>query len=363
MQRVLPYALAYIYGVAVVVGVVFRGPFVWLPVILTFVAMPLLDATVGISLWNPDPADETSLTNQRGYRFITWAWVPFEAGAIAWALWVCLQAGTTWPERIGLAVGVGLMNGVVGITYAHELIHQSGRFERFLGDVLLALATYSHFRVEHVFGHHRHVATPADPATARTGETFYAFFVRSVPGQLVSAWQIEGERLRRQGKPIATPRNRMLQYAVLLVVLYAAIFAATGALGIAFFAVQSLVAFVSLEIVNYIEHYGLRRARKPDGRYETVRPAHSWNTGFRMSNWLLINLARHSDHHAVASRRFQILRSYDAADAPMLPFGYATMYLIALAPPLWFRVMQPRLLAWQATSLDAALARADMVRT
>jgi len=264
--------------------------------------MPLLDATVGISLWNPDPADESRLTNQRGFLFIIWAWVPFEAGAIAWALWVCLQPGTTWPERIGLAVGVGLMNGVVGITYA-------------------------------------------------------------VPGQHVSAWQIEGKRLRRQGTPIATPRNRMLQYAVLLVVLYAAIFSATNALGVAFFAVQSLVAFASLEIVNYIEPYGPRRARKPDGRYETVRPAHSWNTGFRISNWLLIDLARHSDHHAVASRRFQILRSHDAADAPMIPFGYATMYLLALAQPLWFRVMQPRLLAWQTTSLDSALARADMVRS
>ena len=302
MQRVLPYALAYIYGIAVVVGVMFRGPYVWLPVVLTFVVMPLLDATAGVSLWNPDPADESSLTNQRGYRFITWAWVPFEAGAIAWALWVCLQAGTTWPERIGLAIGVGLMNGVVGITYA-------------------------------------------------------------VPGQHVSAWQIEGKRLRRQGTPIATPRNRMLQYAVLLVVLYAAIFSATGVLGVAFFAVQSLVAFASLEIVNYIEHYGLSRTRKPDGRYETVRPAHSWNTGFRMSNWLLINLARHSDHHAVASRRFQILRAYDEADAPVLPFGYATMYLLALAPPLWFRVMQPRLHAWQATSVDSTLASVDMVRT
>lgn len=348
MKRVLPFALAYVYGLAVVVGLLFHGPSVWLPLLLTFVIMPLLDAAVGLSLWNPNAADDARLANDVRFRFITWAWVPFEVAAIACAAWVVAQPSTTWPDKLGLAIGVGLMNGVVGITYAHELVHRANRFERFLGETLLALATYLHFRIEHVFGHHRNVATPSDPATAREGESFYRFFMRSVPGQIASAWHIEVDRLRRRGESGWSPHNRMTHYTAITIALYVAIFAVAGWLGVGFFALQSAVAFASLEVVNYIEHYGLVRARTPRGTFETVTPAHSWNTGFRMSNWLLINLARHSDHHAIASRRFQLLRTYAGGEAPALPFGYATMYLLALAPPLWFRIMQPRLAAWHS---------------
>jgi alkane 1-monooxygenase len=346
-MRLAPFTLAYVYAAAVLAGAALRGPWVLLPALLTFVVLPALDALCGVSLWNPAPDEERSLAADPRYRWITWAWLPVGAAATFYALAASLGPGWSWPERIGLAVGTGLMNGVAGIVYAHELVHQPGRFEQFLGEAMLTLVTYTHFRVEHVFGHHRLVATPHDPATSRYGESFYAFLVRSVGGQVVSAARLEAERLERLGAAPWGPRNRILAYAAVLVLLYAAIFALAGWPGAIFFAAQSVAAFVSLEVVNYLEHYGLVRREIAPGKYETVKPRHSWNSAHRVSNWLMINLARHSDHHAVASRRYQILRTFGPDEAPQLPAGYGSMYVLALVPPLWFAVMNPRVDAWR----------------
>lgn len=246
------------------------------------------------------------------------------------------------------------MNGVIGITYAHELIHQPSRFEQFLGEVLLVLVGYGHWRVEHVYGHHRNVATPADPATSRRGESIFAFYGRSVVGSFVSAWGLERARLRRAGLAPLGPRNRLYWYAVATCALAAVAYAAGGTLAAVAFISQGVVAFSSLEIINYVEHYGLTRRELAPGRYEPTRPKHSWNAGQRVSNALLINLARHSDHHATASRRYQILRTFDDDAAPQLPHGYATMFLIALVPPLWFAMMNARVDAWNARVDSAA---------
>ncbi|MDE2480787.1 MAG: alkane 1-monooxygenase [bacterium] len=344
-MRWLPYGFGYVYALVTAAAVAWRGPWLLAPAVLSFVLLPALDAAVGILRWNPSPDAEAALQRHPIFAALTWLWVPIGVGMTIVAIAAACGPSWTWPERLALAFGLGLMNSVVGIVYAHELVHRAHRFEQWLGETLLALVTYTHFRVEHVFGHHRFVGTSRDPATARLGENFYAFCARSVVGQVVSAWHLEAERLARAGEGTWTPRNRMLGYACATLAIYAAIWLAFGAVGALLFAFQSAVAIVSLEITNYLEHYGLQRAARDDGSYERVQPRHSWNSAHRVTNWFLINLGRHSDHHAVASRRWQILRTYDAREAPQLPSGYAAMYLLALVPPLWFAVMNPRVAA------------------
>jgi alkane 1-monooxygenase len=348
MLRFAFFCLGYVYAPAVIAAASLRGPWVLIPAALTFVALPILDLLLGRSLWNPPPELESKLARAPVYRLVTWIWVPTALAVTGYAIAAAAAPSWSWPERLGLAVGVGLMNTAMSINYAHELVHQANRFEVFLGEVLLNLTSYTHFRIEHVFGHHRYVATPRDPATARFHESFYAFLPRSVAAQIASAWDLECRRLARAVKPAIGASNRMLWYASALAITYAAVAAFFGWIGVVFFAVQSVVAFSSLEVINYLEHYGLTRQARPDGSgYERVRPHHSWNSPHRVTNWFLINLARHSDHHANAGRRWQLLRTFDEQDAPQLPAGYATMYLLALVPPLWFAVMDPRVERWK----------------
>jgi alkane 1-monooxygenase len=227
-------------------------------------------------------------------------------------------------------------------------VHRRHRFERALGEILLASVSYTHFAIEHVHGHHRHVGTPHDPATARLGESFYRFLPRTVLGGVASAWRLEAERLARRGRGVLSPSNRMLRYGLTQVLLYPLVWAAAGGTGVAVFAGQAFVAVSLLEVINYIEHYGLMRKEIAPGEYERIAPQHSWDSAYRLTNWMLINLARHADHHCLASKRYQSLEL--PSQAPQLPAGYGAMLLLALTPPLWFRVMNPRALAATKTS-------------
>ena len=355
MRRIAAFTSGFgLFFLLMPLGIVFGGFWAWLPIIATFVIVPLLDMAGGVSLWNPAPEAETALSADPRFRSIVGLWVPVAIALTVWGLAVTVHPSTPGVDRIGLILSIGFMNGVIGITYAHELIHQPSRFEQFLGEVLLVLVGYGHWRVEHVYGHHRNVATPADPATSRRGESIFAFYGRSVVGSFVSAWGLERARLRRAGLAPLGPRNRLYWYAVATCALAAVAYAAGGTLAAVAFIAQGVVAFSSLEIINYVEHYGLTRRELAPGRYEPTRPKHSWNAGQRVSNALLINLARHSDHHATASRRYQILRTFDDDAAPQLPHGYATMFLIALVPPLWFAMMNARVDAWNARVDSAA---------
>ena len=214
--------------------------------------------------------------------------------------------------------------------------------------VLLASVTYPHLQIEHVKGHHRRVGTLDDPATARLGESLYAFLRRSIGGGLASAWQIERRRLLERRNDLWSPHNAMLRYAAAEAAIYAVLAFAFGPVAVALFAGQSIIAIAILEAINYVEHYGLVRTQLPSGEYERVRPAHSWDSRNRAGNWLLINLPRHSDHHLVAAKRYQSLEL--VPDAPQLPGGYGAMFLLALVPPLWFRVMNPRVAAVRANA-------------
>ncbi len=253
-----------------------------------------------------------------------------------------------------LALLVGLYYGAVGIAIAHELMHRPFRVDRWLGDLLLCTVTYPHFAIEHVYGHHIKVATPDDPASARLGEPLYAFIPRSVIGGLASAWEIEVRRLKARGHGWLTWRNRMLGYLLLVTAWYAAAYVFVGVYGVIAVAIQSAVAIFSLETINYMQHYGLRRKEIAPGRYERPDIQHSWNWETRFSGLYFLNLGRHSEHHRSASRRFDALRVLDGQ--PMLPGGLIPMYLTAMVPPLWFAIMNPRVEALRSADPGAVVA-------
>jgi alkane 1-monooxygenase len=310
-----------------------------------FVAMPALDVALGPDTAPVLPRDGREAGWARFFDAILYLWVPIQLAMIVWAA-AAFVALPDAVSRVGLAYSVGTITGGVGIVVAHELGHRLRPFERALGCILLASVGYAHFYIEHNKGHHSRVATPEDPATARAGESFWHFLPRTVVGQFASAWHIECARLAALGQGAASPANRMLWVIAAQLATAAALGLVFGAAAVAFFVVQAAVAVTLLEQVNYLEHYGLVRRRRPDGRYETVTPRHSWNSSQRLSNWFLFNLQRHSHHHAQVTRHYQELLHF--ADAPQLPTGYGSMVLLALVPPLWRRVMDPRLEAWRA---------------
>lgn len=308
-----------------------------------FVLTPILDLALGQDTDNDVP--EPTARDLR-YDLLLWAFVPLELALLGFGLAEVSSGRRGTIEFLGLAVSTGVVTGALGITIAHELMHRPGRLERALAELLMTASTYPHFCVEHVLGHHKHVATPEDPATARRGEAVYGFVWRSLVGGLRSAWRLEGDRVRRLGLRAFGLSDRRLRHPLLVLLTYAFVYVAFGAVGLAFMALQSLVAVFLLESINYVEHYGLARRELEPGRYERVQPRHSWNSSHRMSSWYLFNLPRHADHHYLASRPYFSLRHL--ADSPQLPAGYGTMVLVAWAPPIWRRVMDPRVDALEA---------------
>lgn len=309
-----------------------------------WVVSSLLDRLLGLEAGDADP--ETPERALFWHCFLTWAWVPTQVGLIA----LCLHAATAWlsgAEALLLIVGLGVATGGIGITYAHELIHSKLRFERNLGAILLASVGYGHFATEHLANHHVHVATPRDHVTARYGEGFWRFLPRAVWGTLRSAWEIDRARLRRRGTPFLSLSNPWVTNGAMTAGFLALAFLIGGWAGIGLWMTQAAVAILQLEAVNYVEHYGLTRKHLGNGRFEPARAHHSWNAAQRMTNLLLINLQRHSDHHVKPDRRFPLLRSWPEDAAPQLPHGYPLMVMLALAPPLWFRVMNRRVKAWR----------------
>jgi alkane 1-monooxygenase len=325
----------------------------WLCNLLTpfwlFVVFPLLDARLGLDTRNPSPENEAGLAADPGYRLLPLAALPAYAAMLLWSGPAFATMLATQPAAaLGLGLSVGIIGGAIGITCAHELIHKPTALERSAGGILLSLVAYGSFKVEHIFGHHVDVATPRDTSTARLGQSAYAFLLRSLLLNPLRAWQLAGARLRTRGLPAWHWRNEMYLWHGLTLLVAAAMTAWLGWAGLAYFALQALVAITLLELVNYIEHYGLLRRQRPDGSYERVTPRHSWNDSHHLSNLALLNLQRHSDHHAFAARRYQVLRHHD--DAPQLPCGYASLVLLALLPPLWRRFMDPRVAAWKAAN-------------
>jgi alkane 1-monooxygenase len=315
--------------------------FWWFGPLLVFVAFPLLDVAIGMDATNPPDSVLKWLEQDRYYRWCTYAFIPLQYAGLVFACWLWSSGDLSTLSDIGLAVTMGVVAGI-GINTAHELGHKRASLEKWLSKVALAQTGYGHFFIEHNRGHHVRVATPEDPASSRLGESFWAFLPRTVIGSVRSAWGIERERLGRSGVSVWSWRNDVLQAWAMTVVLFGVLTAVFGLVVLPFLLIQAF-GFSLLEVVNYLEHYGLRRQKREDGRYERCLPEHSWNSNNVASNVLLYHLQRHSDHHANPTRRYQALRHVD--EAPQLPTGYAGMIVLAWFPPLWRRVMDPRLLA------------------
>lgn len=328
------------------IGATVGGWTVLLLPMFTWVLFDLLDLVVGLNEENADPA--TAEADLFWYRLITLVWAPLQLAMIFGTIWyVTHRAHLSAVELVLLFAGIGIVSGAVGIVYAHELMHQKNAGERWLGDILMASVLYSHFRTEHLRVHHLYVGTPRDAVTARYGEGFHRFFLRVIRSGLPSAWRAERALLARRDRPVWHRSNPFWRYGALQLAMLVAALALGGGLGLALFVWQALVAVWQLELVNYIEHYGLTRRHLGEGRYEHVLPRHSWNSAHKASNWFLINLQRHSDHHYKPDRRFPLLQTYGEDEAPQLPLGYPAMGILALIPPAWRRVMNPRVRAWR----------------
>ena len=337
MTRSLPHWLIYSVPLLAVLGLRLGGLWPLLAAAYVFVLIPVLEPLLGRNTSN-EGADGPA--RRWAFDLPLLVWVPAQLALLGWAI---LRLGHSPPSSVAFwagAAAVGLVTGGIGITVAHEWMHRSTRWERALAEILLVSVSYPHFSIEHVFGHHKNVATPLDPASSRRGESVYAFLPRTLRGSLRSAWAIERARRERLGIAWFSLRNAFLRYALELGLVLALVTYAAGPLGLLFFAAQSVVAVLLLETINYVEHYGLSRHQLEPGKYERVRPWHSWNASQRLTNWLLLNLQRHSDHHYLASRPYHQLRHYE--EVPQLPAGYAAMIWLALIPPLWRWVMDPR---------------------
>jgi alkane 1-monooxygenase len=315
--------------------------------IVTWYMFSVLDAVGGLETENADP--ETPESDLFWYRAITVMWPPLQFATLFGMIWYVTRAEhLNTLESILMFFGVGVITGTIGITYSHELMHQKNAKERWLGDILLAMVMYSHFRSEHLRVHHIYVGTPKDPVTARYNEGFHRFFPRVLRESLVSSFKAEKAMLARRGLPWTHKSNPFWRYWALQAAMLLLAFLVGGWAGLGLFLYQAFIAIWQLEVVNYVEHYGLTRKHLGDGKYEHVKPHHSWNASHKGTNWLLINLQRHSDHHYKPDRRFPLLQNYSEDEAPQLPHGYPLMTMGAMIPSYWRRVMNPKVREWRA---------------
>ncbi|AOR67365.1 alkane 1-monooxygenase [Burkholderia stabilis] len=316
--------------------------FWWFGPLFAFGVIPILDTLIGDDRDNPPDAVVPHLERERYYRFIVYLATLVEYVAFFACVWIVGTHALAWYDYVGFALSLGAATGI-SINTAHELGHKTNRFERWLAKITLAPVAYGHFYVEHNRGHHVRVATADDPASARYGESFWAFLPRTVIGSIRSAWRLEKTRLERLGHSPWTWRNEVLHAWAMTVVVWGIAIAMAGKVVIPFLVIQAVYGASLLEVVNYVEHYGLGRRKLPSGRYERCTPQHSWNSNHVVTNLFLYQLQRHADHHANPTRSYQALRHFD--DSPQLPAGYATMILFAYVPPLWYHVMNPRVVA------------------
>ena len=329
------------------------GHSLWLALfpVVVHALIPVLDWLFGEDFSNPPESVVAQLDGDFFYRALLWLFIPFQFAGTIMGAWLAATHDLAWYEMIGLVMGVGGFNGI-GIATAHELGHKKESLDRWLGKLTLAPSAYGHFYVEHNRGHHKRVATPEDPASSRLGEGFWRFLPRTVIGSLRSAWELERERLNRQGKSVWSLSNDNLQAWAMTLVLFGGLVAWLGPVVLPFLILQAIYGASLLEVVNYVEHYGLLRQKLPDGRYQRCEPEHSWNSNHIVGNILLYHLQRHSDHHAHPTRRYQALRHFE--DAPQLPSGYALMITVAYFPPLWFALMNQRVVQHYKGDLSRA---------
>lgn len=335
------YLLAYLLPLSALLGIYLGGAWSFGSMYVGFVALPLAELFLTGNNTNMPQSEEAARTETKVFDWLLYANVPLLYLILGYAWYTAAHQLLTTTETVGMICNVGLVLGTTGINVAHELGHRSKTSEVLMARLLLIPALYTHFNIEHNLGHHKHVATRNDPASARYGEILYFFWIRSTVGSYFNAWKIETQLLKRQNRAFFSIHNRMILFTLAQMLYLAVVYLFFGwtvftiAIGAAVF------GFLMLESVNYIEHYGLERSQTENGRYESVKPWHSWNSNHEAGRIFLYELTRHSDHHYKASRKYQILKHWQ--ESPQLPTGYPGSILLSLVPPLWFWMVHKQL--------------------
>jgi alkane 1-monooxygenase len=317
-----------------------HGALTWLPLMYAWFFIPVAELIIKPDTKNLSAAEEELARKNKVYDYMLYAIVICQFAALGYFLSCITEKDLRWWEILGRVFSMGLLCGTFGINVGHELGHRVNKFEQTLAKALLLTSLYMHFFIEHNKGHHKNVATPEDPSSARYNEPVYLFYFRTVIFSYISAWKIANAEMRKQQLPVLHWRNEMLQVQIIQLFFIGAVFYFFGSIPTLYFLVVAAIGAALLETVNYIEHYGLQRRRTATG-YERPLPQHSWNSNHTLGRITLFELSRHSDHHYLASRKYQVLRHHD--EAPQLPTGYPGCMLMSLLPPLWFYVMNRRI--------------------
>ena len=336
----LKYLAAFSIPIVAFLGLYFKGNLVFLTPIYAFVMIPVLEVIFPVETSNLSSEDADHKLKQTVFDWLLYLNFPVVYGLLFFGIYEAATSVIETYELTGMIISVGIVLSVNGINVAHELGHRQNTNERFIGKALLLPSHYMHFYIEHNFGHHLHAATPEDPATARYNQTVYSFWFTSIYRQYVGAWKIQNKLLRNYNQRFFSVKNDMFWYTIFQISYLVTIFLLLGSIGLLFAVSAGIIGILLLESVNYIEHYGLMRLKTKSGRYERVKEMHSWNSNHVIGRIVLYELTRHSDHHFKSSKKYQILDCHD--ESPQMPFGYPTSMVLAMIPPLWFRIMNKR---------------------
>ena len=310
------------------------------PLIYAWIVIPGLELFLKPNAGNLSEAEEEIARNDRTYDYILYLIVILQIPTLFYFLYSMQDSALSLADKIGRTGTMGLLCGTFGINVGHELGHRTRKDEQALAKISLLSSLYMHFFIEHNRGHHKNVATPEDPSSARYGENIFSFWFRTIFYSYISAWHIASNETRKKHRPVISLYNEMLQFQLIQIAFVALIWSLFGWQILLWYLAAATMGILLLETVNYIEHYGLQRKSTGEGKFERAMPAHSWNSNHVIGRIMLFELSRHSDHHYLASRKYQLLRHHD--DAPQMPTGYPGMMILSLFPPLWFHVMNPR---------------------
>jgi len=341
MLKDLKYLSAYLVPLVTIISLLGDGIWCYTTILFVFIIIPLVEPLLPNSSENKDLETKKEHSESKLFDWLLFIHIPLLYVIIYAYLVIISQDSISIFSSIGLMFSVGALMGGIGINVAHELGHKQEKYKQFMSKVLLLPSLYLHFFIEHNLGHHKNVATPEDPASARKNELIYTFYFRSIIFSYIHAWQLEFQRLRSDKNKHVVLHNQMIGFSLLQLILLAGIYSMFGLSSMCFFIGSAVFSFLLLETINYVEHYGLQRKKLENGRYERVMPWHSWNSNHELGRIMLFELTRHSDHHFQSNKKYQILDHHE--EAKQLPYGYPTSMLLSLLPPLWFKIMNPRL--------------------
>ena len=338
--KIFKYATPFVLYILGYLSFTKSGLYAWTPLLYTFFMVPLVELFIAPNPANLDAAEEQMAKANKWYDVVLWCTVPFQY-FVLYTFLTHIGSSQSNVDTLGSIIGMGLLCGAFGINVAHELGHRTNKFEQFLAKSLLLTSLYMHFFIEHNKGHHKHVATPDDPSTAKFKQTVYAFWIQTFIGTYLSAWHIAIEDAKKKQRFLPIIFNEMMLFQLIQIGLVLLIFINFGFIITAYFIIAAFIGAILLETVNYIEHYGLQREKGTTALFERVQPHHSWNSNHIIGRLMLFELSRHSDHHYMASRKYQVLRNMD--EAPQMPTGYPGMIILSLFPPLWFKIMHQQM--------------------